>query len=172
VELAAKVNDGEVPLLVPRDLEEDAYDFAVQAELLSADKQKVLATAFTPVRRLPVQMPVEVQLTGESKIEVMLDPAKGTMQKIEGTIKRREGITGDVTIVVAGLPTGVRADSPTLKADASDFAVTITLPANQVAGELGGLKLSASIAPDPKQANVRVKSREVELKLNVVRPMP
>ena len=172
VEVGAKMNEGEVSVLVPQDLAEDAYDLAVQAELLSADKQKVLATSFTPVRRLPVQMPVEGQLVGETKIDVMLDPAKGAMQKIEGTIKRREGITGDVVVALAGLPTGVRADSPTVKADATTFTVTVTLPPAQLVGELTGLKLSATIAPDPKQANARVKSREVELKLNVLRPTP
>jgi hypothetical protein len=141
----------------------------VQAELLSADKQKVLATSFTPVRKLAVQLPVEVQLAA-AQIEVMLDPAKGAMQKIEGTIKRREGITGDVTLALAGLPSGAQANSPTVKADADAFTIDVTLPANQAVGQIGGLKITASIAPDPKQANVRVKSREVELKLNVIRP--
>lgn len=172
VELGAKMNEGEVTLLVPPDLADDAYDLAVQAELLSADKQKVLATSFTPVRRLPVLMPVELQLAGEPKIDIMLDPAKGAMQKIEGTVKRREGVAGDVTITLAGLPAGVRADSPVVKADASSFSVNVVLPANQPAGEIAGLKLSATIVPDPKQANARVKSREVELKLNVIRPTP
>ncbi len=172
VEFAAKINEGEVGLLVPAELNLDSYELAVQAELLSADKQKVLATAFTPVRKLAVQLPVEVQLAAETKLEVLLEPAKGGMHKIEGTIKRREGITGDVIVALAGLPAGVRADSPTVKADATNFAVTVTLPANLAAGELTGLKLSATIAPDPKQANVRVKSRDVELKLNVVRTVP
>lgn len=172
VELGAKTNDGEVTLLVPQDLAEDAYDLAIQAELLSADKQKVLATSFTPVRRLPVLMPVEVQLAGEPKIDVMLDAAKGAMQKIDGTVKRREGIAGDVTIALTGLPAGARADAPVVKADANAFSVNVVLPANQPAGELTGLKLSATIVPDPKQANARVKSREVDLKLNVIRPTP
>jgi hypothetical protein len=170
VELGATMNDGEVTLLFPAELPSDAYDVAVQAELLSADKQKVLATAFTPVRHLAVQLPVEVILAGDAKFDVMLDSAKGAMQKVEGTIKRREGIAGDVVIAVAGLPAGVRADSPTVKAEESTFTLTITLPANQVAGEISGLKVTAAIAPDPKQANVRVKSRDVELKLNVLRP--
>jgi hypothetical protein len=170
VELGATMHDGEVTLVVPAELASDAYDVAVQAELLSADKQRVLATSFTPVRRLAVQLPVEVILAGEPRFDVMLDPAKGATQKIEGTIKRREGIAGDVVITVAGLPAGVRADSPTLKAEENNFSLTITLPTNQAAGEIGGLKVTAAIAPDPKQANVRVKSREVELKLNVLQP--
>lgn len=169
VELGAKMNEGEVSLLIPPDLADDAYDLAVQAELLSADKQKVVATSFTPVRRMPVLLPVEVQLAGEPKIDVLLDPAKGAMQKIEGTVKRRDGIAGDVTIALAGLPAGARADSPVVKADANSFSVNVVLPANQPAGEIAGLKLSATIVPDPKQANARVKSREVEIKLNVIR---
>jgi hypothetical protein len=170
VELAAKQNEGTLSLLVPVELTNDAYDVAVQAELLSTDKQKVLSTAFSPVKRLAVQLPVEVQLAEGAKLDVMLDPKQPTMHKLEGTIKRREGVTGDVAVALTGLPAGIRADSPTVKADATTFTLTITVPPSQAAGELTGLKLAATIAPDPKQANARVKSRDVELKLNVIRP--
>jgi len=43
----------------------------------------------------------------------------------------------------------------------------VVLPATLAAGEYKGLKLSASGMPDPKQPNIRVKSREVELALVV-----
>src|SRR5439155_17466667 len=42
-ELGAKVSDGEVSLVIPNELPADSYQVAVQAELLSPDKQKVLA---------------------------------------------------------------------------------------------------------------------------------
>ena len=55
VELAAKVTDGAVVVLVPPKLPGPVYDVAIQAELLAADKKTVLATAVTPVRRLAVR---------------------------------------------------------------------------------------------------------------------
>ncbi|QDU30885.1 hypothetical protein ETAA8_60340 [Anatilimnocola aggregata] len=169
VELGAKLNDGDLTLLVPAELAGHAYDLAVQAELLSADKQKVLATAFTPVRRLPVQLPIEVQLASGPVMEVKLELQKGGTHKIDGKIKRSAGSSGDVVVSIAGLPAGVRAAPITLKADATDFVLEVVFPAAQPVGELAGLSLSATITPDPKQANVRVKSRDVELKLQVVR---
>jgi hypothetical protein len=71
---------------------------------------------------------------------------------------------------LTGLPAGARADAVTVKADATDFVVNLVLPANFAAGEYKGLKLSATGTPDPKQANIRVKSREVDLLLVVKAP--
>jgi len=57
VELAAKATEGTLPLTVPPQLPGTMYDLAVKAELLSADKKTTLATAYTPVKRLPVATP-------------------------------------------------------------------------------------------------------------------
>src|SRR5262249_61129035 len=46
VELAAKVSTAEVTVLLPPELPADAYDLAVQADWLSPDTQRLLATAF------------------------------------------------------------------------------------------------------------------------------
>jgi hypothetical protein len=108
-----------------------------------------------------------VQLAGAAQIEAQLDPQKGATLMIPGKIERREGLTGDVVLAVTGLPGGARADAVTVKADAVDFVVNLVLPANLASGEYKGLKLSASGTPDPKQPNIRVKSREVELALVV-----
>jgi hypothetical protein len=167
IELAANANEGEVTLILPPDLPAPYYDVTLQAELLKTDKRTVLATAYTPVRRLPVRMPVVVQLAGAPQVEVELDPQKGATVTIPGKIERREGLTGDVVLGVTGLPAAARADAVTVKADATDFVVNVVLPANVAAGEYKGLKLSATGTPDPKQPNVRVKSREVELALVV-----
>jgi len=169
VELAGGVAEGSTTLLVPPELPSPHYDVAVQADLLAADRRTVLATAFTPVRRLAVRMPVVVQLTSPPRIETTLDPKTGATVKIAGKIERREGLKGDVTVALTGLPPGVRADMPTVKADATDFTLNVLLPPNRPAGEITGLKLSATAAPDPKQPGVRVRSREIEIVL-VVKP--
>jgi hypothetical protein len=128
----------------------------------------VLATAYAPVRRMDVRMPVLVKLT-TPRIDVALDAATGATVVATGKIERREGLTGDVVLTLAGLPAGARADAITIKADATDFLLNIVLPANVRPGELKALKLSATGTPDAAQPGVKVKSRDVDLLL-VVQP--
>jgi hypothetical protein len=167
VELAAKVNDGEVPVLVPPDLPAPSYDVTVQAELLSPDRRTVLATAFAPVRRLAVRVPLLVHLQGPPRIEVKSSPKAPSPVVIKGKIERKEGLAGDVALTLTGLPPGLGVPQVTVKAAASDFELKLNLPTNYPAGEVKGLKLSASAVADPKQPGVRVRSRDVELSLVV-----
>jgi hypothetical protein len=163
-ELAAKVNTGDVTMLVPPDLSAPTYDVTVQAELLDPAK-KVLATAYAPVRRMQVVLPIIVKLDGPSRIETQFDPKKGATLQLKGTLDRREGLKADVALALTGLPAGAKADAVTIKADAASFVVNVTFPPNVPAAEYTGIKLSGSFAPDAKQPNVRVKSREVEVTL-------
>jgi hypothetical protein len=168
-ELGAKVSEGEVVALLPPDLPADAYQLAVLAELLSADKQRVLASAVTPVRTLPVKLPVAVKFAAP-KFEAKLDAKTGATVEVKGTVERLNGATGDVTVTLTGLPAGVPAPGPlTVKAADAAFGFKLTVPPATPAGE-SKLKLVATIAPDPKQPNVRVKGREVEATLNVIPP--
>jgi hypothetical protein len=169
VELPVKVADGEVTVLVPVELSAPVYAVTVQAELLAADK-KVLATAYAPVRHLVVRLPLVVKLIGPDRIEAALDPKKGTTLKIQGRIERLEGMKGDVALALTGLPAGIKADAVTVKADATDFTLNVVLPPTVGPGEIKGLKLSGSFAPDAKQPNVRVRSREVDVTLVVLAP--
>ena len=170
VEVPATAVDGVLTLVVPPELPRTFYDVTIQAELLAANKQTVLATSFVPVRRLPVKHQLVLQLTSPPRIEAKLDKAAGAMVKIEGKIERREGLTGEVVVTLAGLPPGASAPPVTIKADAVDFAVTVAVPANARPGETKGLTLFATAA-DPKQPNIRLRSRDVDLTLNVT-PAP
>lgn len=167
VELGEKTPTAEVAALMPVELAAPFYDIAVQAELLSPDKKTVLAVATTPVRRLPVRLPLVVMLDGAHRIETTVDPKKGGTVSIKGKIERREGLKGDVAIAVAGLPAGAKADAATVKADATVFAFNVVLPPNVAAGEIRGIKLVASAAPDPKTPAQRVKSKEADITLVV-----
>jgi hypothetical protein len=169
VEVPAANVDGTVSLVIPAELPRTYYDAAIQAELLSSNKQNVLATSFTPVRRLMVKHQLAVQIANP-RIEAKLDKAAAVMVKLEGKIERREGLTGEVVVTLAGLPAGISAPAVTVKTDAVDFAVTLAVPANARAGETKGLTLFAN-ATDPKQPAVRLRSRDVELTLNVT-PAP
>jgi hypothetical protein len=173
IELPGTTAEGAVKVLVPVELPASLYDVTVQADLLAADRRTVVATAFAPVRRMTVKLPLVVQLTGPPKVEATIDPKTGATVKLAGKIERREGLKGDVIVALTGLPPGVRADNPnpTVKADKTDFTINIILPPNQAAGEIKGLKLAATGVLDAAQPNIRVKSREVEATL-VVRAMP
>jgi hypothetical protein len=166
-EFGAKVSEGDVPVVIPAELPADAYQLAVLAELLTPDKQRVLASAVTPVRTLQVKLPVALKLDGP-KLSAKLDAKTGAMLEVKGTVTRLNGFAGDVAVSLAGLPPGVPVPAPvTVKADATAFAFKLTLPAATLPGE-AKLKLTAT-AIDSKQPNVRVKGRDAEVVLNVLK---
>jgi len=167
VELAAKVSDSEMSLLLPVDLPADSYQIAVQAELLSADKTRVLATAVTPVRIFVVKLPVAIK-ADVPKLDAKLDAKMPTIIEVKGTAERMHGFAGDIAVSLTGVPAGVAVPAPiTVKAGETKFAVKLTLPPATPVGDVK-LKLSASGVPDAKQPNVRVKGREIEIALNVI----
>jgi hypothetical protein len=163
-DLAATVNTGDVTALVPPDLSAPVYDVTVQADLLDPAK-KVIATAHAPVRRMQVIMPIALKLDGPPRIEAPFDVKKGAVVKLQGKLERREGVKADVALALTGLPLGAKAEAVTLKGDATAFTLNVTFPPNVSVGEINGVKLSGSYAPNAKLPNVRVKSREVELTL-------
>jgi hypothetical protein len=166
VELPAKATDGELTALVPPDLPAPVYDVTVQADLLAADKRTVLATAFTPVRRLAVRLPVAVSLSGPARIEAKRDPKTGVTFEVIGQLERLERMKGDVAVSLTGFPAGVQVAPVTVKAAETKFTLKGTLPANTAAGELS-LKLAGTLTPDPNQPARKVRSREVDVTLVV-----
>lgn len=171
IELAANVVESEIPLLIPVDLSADTFDIALQAESLTANKQGVTATAFTPVRRLPVRWPIALKLDGKDRIDVKADAKLPATLEIVGTVTRLPGIDGDVQISLTGVPAGVQAPPVTVKAGTNPFKVKVTFPANIAIGEIKGLKLNGSIVPEPKQPNQRVKSKDIDVTFNVIKGM-
>ncbi|HEY1187975.1 MAG TPA: hypothetical protein VGE74_09975 [Gemmata sp.] len=168
-EFGAKVSEGNVSVLVPAELPADSYQIAVLAELLTPDKQRVQASAVTPVRAFPVKLPVAVKFAAP-KLEAKLEAKAGVVLEVKGTAERLHGFAGDVTVTLTGFPAGAPAPAPvTVKAGDTAFVLTLTLPPATAPGETK-LKLSATAVPDPKQPNVRVKAREAEAVLNVVPP--
>jgi hypothetical protein len=165
-ELGAKVSEGAVPVLVPGELPADSYQVAVLAELLTPDKQRVQASAVTPVRVLKVRMPAAVKFDSD-ELEAALDPKTGAKLEVKGTVERLDGFAGDVAVTLAGLPAGVPAPAAaTVKAGAKAFSFKLMLPPTTPAGDVK-LKLSAT-ATDPKQPNVRVKLRDADAVLRIV----
>ncbi len=168
IELAAMAVDGEVPVLIPADLPADVYDFAIVAESLAPNKKDVTVTAVTPVRRLPVKLPVTLKLESPARIDVKSVPKMGATFEIAGSVERAEGIASDVQVALTGLPAGATAAPVVVKAADKAFKLKVTLSPAVPAGEIKGLKLSSSITPAPKlAAGQRSRNNEIELAINV-----
>ena len=127
----------------------------------------VALAAVTLVIWLDRRPSLVLKLEGAGRIEAKLDPKTGATVPVKGKVERREGLAGDVALTLTGLPPGTRADVVTVKAGVSDFTVNVILPPNLPAGEVKGLKLAGTAAPDARQPNVRVRSREAEVTLVV-----
>ena len=117
---------------------------------------------------MAVRLPLIVRIDGPPRIEAKSNPKMTTTLKIKGKVERREGLTGDVTLTLTGLPAGVSAAPITVKASATDFTFDVVLPANTPPVEVKGVKVSGSAVADPKQPAIRIRSRDVELTLVVL----
>ncbi len=157
----------ELSLVIPSVLPESSCDVAIKAELLNPERNVVLRTTYSPVRRLPVLNPLAAKLSGPTTIEQTLDPKAGAVVKLTGKIERLAGFKGDVNLTLTGQPGGVAITNAAVKADQTDFALELRFPANFVAGEVKGIKLIATGPPDPLTGNQPIRT-EVELIVKLV----
>lgn len=157
----------ELALIIPSVLPESSCDIAIRAELLNPERNVVLRTAYSPVRRLPVLNPIAVKLSGPTTIAQTLDPKAGAIVKLIGKLERLAGFKGDVSLTLTGQPGGVAITNAAVKADQTDFALELRFPANFAAGEVKGIKLIATGPPDPLTGNQPIRS-EVELIVKLV----
>ena len=67
--VAAKDSRANVNIIVPSDLPTIDYDIAIKGELLSSDGMKVLATAYTPARRLHATQPFALEVAGKAPVK-------------------------------------------------------------------------------------------------------
>lgn len=157
-----------VSLVVPSSLAETVCDISVRAELLNTDRNVVLRTVYTPVRRLTVLNPLVITPTSPT-VDATLDPAAGATVKLMAKIERLSGYAGDATVTVTGLPAGVTAANVAVKADQTEVPIEIKIPANFAGEEIKGLKLAAVGPADPLSGNVPVKSAEADFSIKVLK---
>jgi hypothetical protein len=158
--------------IFPSTLLETSCDLAVKAELLNPEKNTVLRTTYSPVKRLPVQNPLSIKLA-TAVLETPLDPKGVTVIKVPARVERLGEFKGDVTVSVTGLTAGVTAPNVQLKGDQTDFTVEVRIPMNFAGNEVTGLQLIATGPPDPLSANIPVKSAETGLTIKINRvPAP
>jgi hypothetical protein len=171
VEVALGKNDAMLALLVPADLPVVGYELAVKAEFLSKDKKTVLATAFTPVKKLPTTNPVGIALAGAASLTTAKTKTGATLV-VKGTVTRRTKFSTDITVTATGQPGGTRVTPAVVKADKNKFQITLQFPANIAVGNVSGIKLTATAKPNPKQANVAVRSNEIPLTITITEMPP
>lgn len=161
--IAAEQSVGAANVLVPADLPAIPFDIAVQAELLAADGKTVLATAFTPARRLMTTMPFSIALTGEAKVDAKA--GSGDSGKLTGTIQRLGNFKQPLTITLTGLPPELPAPEITLGPEQNEFALPVAFPFGSPQGAVANVKLVAASQPTSSAA---LKSNELPVAVNVV----
>lgn len=166
---AAAKNDVNYVMLVPADLPPAPVELAFRAELLSRDKQRVLLTLCTPVRAVPVANPLKLTYAGPPKVQAKLDAKTGVGFELVGKIERLEGLAGDVSVSVAGLPAGVPVPKVAVKADQTDYKLELKFPPTTPPGEIQGIKLFVTGKYSP-QSPLEVKSPEVPVVIEVLPP--
>ncbi|PQO26977.1 hypothetical protein [Blastopirellula marina] len=130
--LEADQSDATLNVSLPPELADIAWDIAVKAELLSADKKNVLATAVSPAKRFSLGSPLFLALNGE------------TVVRLKGTISRAGGFNHPVIVAVNGLPKEAKSAAAEVPADKSDFTIEITLPPGIKPEQLADIKLVAT----------------------------
>ena len=162
---------GELALIVPSVLPESSCDIVVRAELLNPERNVVLRTAYSPVRRLAVLNPIGIALTNAAvapaTFESPIDPKAGAAVKLVGKLNRLADFKGDVNLALTGQPPGVAITNAAVKADQTDFQLELKFPANFAAGDVKGIKLTATGPPDPLSGNQPIKT-EIEVVVKLV----
>jgi hypothetical protein len=157
-------------IVVPGDLSPAPYDLALHAELLGADNKTVVATAFTPVRRLPAPAPLKLELFGAGEAAGVA--GIGSPGKFSGKLSRAAGFSPPVKIQLTGLPKDVPSPLVTIAGSAaggsSDFELVAAFPFGVKPGPLADLKLVAIAIVDPQNPTVESRSNEIPVKINLV----
>ncbi|MEK6235238.1 MAG: hypothetical protein N2C14_11025, partial [Planctomycetales bacterium] len=165
-------NVGAFPILVPANMTATSCDLTLRAELRALDNRTVLAEAFAAPRRFSVLNPLGLQLA-ETTFETQLDPKQGAVVTLTGTIERKAGFAGDVTVSIVGQPSGVAVRKTVLKPDKNDFELALKFPANFKPAEVKTIRLFASGPPDPKNARAVVRTEiPITIIVSAAEPAP
>jgi hypothetical protein len=134
--LSAGETTGAMRVVVPLEVVEGQIDCVVRAEFVPhAFSDKVLAAAYSPPFRLPVQNSISVQLAANS---LMLTGNAQT--KFTGTVKRTARFTGAVDVSLVNLPAGYAAPKVTVAAEQEQFEIAVSAPAVTAAADLPNIQ--------------------------------
>ncbi len=166
VEISPSDQQALVPVIVPASLKEQPYDLVVEAELLSADKKRVLARALTKPLRLEVaRLGLQLQLAQNT---VQLQP-QGSPVVVQGKVARQGGFRGPVQVKLQGLPSSGPVPQAVVLPGEEEFRLVLRAPA-QWKGKTFQAKVVATGQVGPKQT--LASSNSPQLKLQVADKVP
>ena len=127
---------GALRVAVPLEVVEGQIDCVVRADFVpNIFSDRVLATAYSPPFRLPVQNAVSVELAAKSLT------LTGNMQAtFAGAVKRTARFEGPVDVSLLNLPGGYSASKVTVAADQEKFEIVVTAPAVTAAADLPNIQ--------------------------------
>jgi len=166
--IAGDASNTTAKLLVPADLPRITYDLAIQAELLSTDGKRVLATAVTPARRMTVAAPFSLQLAESTSVEA---PAGiGEPGRLIGKLRRAAGFDLPVTVTLGGLSNDLPVPKVVVPAGKDDFSLALAFPFGSKAGPLENVKLlgTAHFDRGKEAPDVDVTGETVAVALRIV----
>lgn len=166
VVVPADQSAAQVSIAVPADLPQIPYDVALQADLLSADGSQVLATVFSPSRRMSVVRP---SFTIELADAAAVSPGADNLLNVElhGKVVRPEGFQQAVSVRIIGLPESVPMPQVIVPEGQTEFTLTATLPGTLTLGELGAAKIAAVSELAPGVAVPAANEVSLEVRLGV-----
>ncbi|MEX2286697.1 MAG: hypothetical protein WD648_06380 [Planctomycetaceae bacterium] len=114
-------------IAAPLDVAEGEIAFVVRADARThAWARHSYGTAYSEPFHLAVRDAVAVEIVPES-----LNLTAGGENKLRGTVKRAAGFAGPVDLALAGLPAGYTSAKITVAANAEQFELTVTAPAEK-----------------------------------------
>jgi len=165
-ELAADASDAQLQIAVPADLPRTSWGLAVAADLLSADKNTVLATAVTPVHYHNTRTVMVLELESDKFVEGKA--GEGETGQFTGKIVRSEGFNEPFVVALAGLPEGYESPRVEVPSNQSEFVLPVRFPFGTKEGELKDIRLMASALMNADDPGSRIESNSVTVTVKVV----
>lgn len=155
-------------VIVPADLAAQDWGLVLAADLLAADNKTVVATTTTTaISKRPI-VPFVLELASQEGLEAKA--GLGATGKLTGKLKREPGFTKPVVLSLSGLPKEYPSPQATVPADKEDFEFSVSFAFGTKPAELKEAKLVAHYQPDPKQAELVVRSEPVAVGIIKVVP--
>jgi hypothetical protein len=165
-ELAPDANEAQLQIAVPADLPRTSWGLAVAADLLSADKKTVLATAVTPVRYHNTRTVMVLALDSDKFVEGKA--GGGETGTFKGKITRSEGFNEPFVVTLAGLPEGYESPRVEVPSNHSVFELPVRFPFGAKEGELKDIRLVATALEKSDDPTSRIESNSVIVTVKVV----
>lgn len=168
VSVPADAKQATANVIVPADLPVQDWGLVVAADLYSPDDKVVIATTTTTVVSKRPVVPFSVELAAVANLEAKA--GMGETGKLVGKIRRQPGFAKPVVLTLDGLPKEYESPKATIAADKEDFEFPVSFAYGAKPVELKDAKLVAQFQPDPKNAQLLVRSSPVTVGIIKVVP--